>query len=176
MKSKKIYTIFLLLSSITGVMVFQFGQKIPMDDQMDIYDSLKDFASIIFGVMGAWIAIVYPDALGKVFSKNIDHDQNLNNLKRLFIPMRISTFIVVVCAFIKWFYPLAKNINIFIKYKNFLIAFNFFFLGLLTLSLIFALVLSLLPMELAEEEVTDKTSQVKGAKRKSGRAQDVDLN
>ena len=52
----------LLFISILLVL-FYYGRKIPYSDQSDVYGSIRDIASFVFGVMGIWLAIFSPDSL-----------------------------------------------------------------------------------------------------------------
>lgn len=37
-----------------------FGRKVPFAEQWPMYEGLRTTAAIIFGVIGAWLAIIYP--------------------------------------------------------------------------------------------------------------------
>lgn len=42
---------------------YYFGRNIKFANQWPLYEALRNTASIIFAVVGAWLAIVYPDRL-----------------------------------------------------------------------------------------------------------------
>lgn len=42
---------------------YYFGAPIALKDQWPLYDALRNTTSIVFGIMGALIALVYPDAV-----------------------------------------------------------------------------------------------------------------
>ena len=58
------------IAILSGIAVsILYGSQIPVSKQIGIYDSLKDVATVIFGVMGAWIAINISKFTKKCFFK-----------------------------------------------------------------------------------------------------------
>ncbi|MFG0315736.1 MAG: hypothetical protein ACF8XB_00580 [Planctomycetota bacterium JB042] len=53
----------LICAAFSGTTGLVFGAEIPLERQLPLYESLRTTSSIIFGVLGAWIAIVHPEAL-----------------------------------------------------------------------------------------------------------------
>lgn len=47
------------------VLIFSayFGKNVPFSSQWPLYEALRTTASIIFAVVGAWFAIIYPERL-----------------------------------------------------------------------------------------------------------------
>lgn len=52
----------LLLVAIAGV-GFHFGAPIPVHDQWPLFEALRTTTSIVFGVIAALLALVYPDTV-----------------------------------------------------------------------------------------------------------------
>lgn len=75
MKIIKYLAIFIFLILIPVYLIFMYGKNVPYSDQKDILDSLKDTASIIFAILGAWIAVIYPKELQKKIL-NMETDNN----------------------------------------------------------------------------------------------------
>src|SRR5690625_7087270 len=55
----------LFIALAVGLIIFSviFGGKVTFNEQMPIYDGLRNTSAIIFAVMGAWIALLYPGKL-----------------------------------------------------------------------------------------------------------------
>jgi uncharacterized membrane protein len=52
-----------LITAAIVVGCYCFGKSIPMSQQWPLYEALRTTASIIFAVVGAWLAIIYPERL-----------------------------------------------------------------------------------------------------------------
>ena len=66
--------IFFLAFIIFLPIIWFFGKDVPYQDLSDIFDSLKDTAAIIFAILGAWIAVIYPKDLKAIFHVNNSKD------------------------------------------------------------------------------------------------------
>lgn len=165
------WVLLILTFVIVTTVAFFLGAKVSYSEQAEIYDSLREVATIIFGVMGAWIAIVYPNSLKNILKWDIDEDANRSNLTRLFSPMRYATVIVAISTLFKWLAPAIIKLDWANSHSSELKVISFFVLGIMVFSLLWSLVLSFVPMELADKEVHDGTEVRKGHTRKRGRAQ-----
>lgn len=160
-----IYSISLCL---VGYVCFIFGARVPFKEQWALYESLRTTASIIFGVMGAWIAIIYPTVLTKIFDKKYAHKkEELKKISRLLSPLLISTLIVVTILIIGIVTPIFKQIMFFQQHVEISRGLSFCMLGILTMTQIWTLLASLAPgenllFELTKEE--DKSQVVKRLK------------
>ena len=101
----------LLFISILLVL-FYYGRKIPYSDQSDVYGSIRDIASFVFGVMGIWLAIFSPDSFNKIYGK---HDINskleeLAKIRTLILPIVYSLVIIAGTLLIEIFTPVIKEI------------------------------------------------------------------
>lgn len=86
------------------------GQHVPFSQQWPLYESLRTTASIIFAVVGAWFAIIYPERLklsfrGGIPSKDAKQD---NGIHRLFTPIVHSTCILSIVLLVGVTAPLLK--------------------------------------------------------------------
>lgn len=57
--------IFLLFFSVAAFF-FYWGRAVPLVAVFDLNEGLINLSAIVFGVMGAWLAIIYPDVLTSV--------------------------------------------------------------------------------------------------------------
>ena len=72
MKIVKYSLVLIFLILIPIYLIFTYGKNVSYSDQKDILDSLKDTASIIFAILGAWIAVIYPKDLQKKILRNAE--------------------------------------------------------------------------------------------------------
>ena len=167
---RKIIKKFILLTSFFFILYISisYGRNISFKIQENIYDSLRYISSIIFGFMGTWIAIIYPDTLKDIFNWK-KTPQHLF-IKRLFLPFKIAIITVILSLVLKWISPILKQIEIVVKNKEFFMIFSFFILSLSVLFLTFSLLMCFLPLEHAEEEMNDKKRKREFIDRKKGNA------
>ncbi|MFY1053516.1 hypothetical protein ACOQNP_18010 [Ectopseudomonas khazarica] len=139
------------------------GQKVPFSEQWPLYEALRTTASIIFAVVGAWLAIIYPERLRMSFRQ----DGNLAAAKNgkigaLFTPIVHSTAILCVILFIGVLAPLLKRIDLFVPYVTPLRGVSYGVLAALTLWQLWTVILSFVPADIvasytAHEERVDET-------------------
>lgn len=126
--------------------IIYFGQNIPYEDQSSIFDTLKDTASIIFAILGAWIAIIYPKDLKAIFKLNdSDTTQTTQIFEKLISSLIIVTFTLITMIFLMPFIALIRNIDYFQQYKTYLRGGLFLYIYVLTWTQIYALLATLIP-------------------------------
>ncbi|TVL35309.1 hypothetical protein [Shewanella xiamenensis] len=150
---------------IVGIIIFIclvlasliLGRHIPFAEQIPIYDGLRNTSSIIFAVMGAWIALLYPSKLSKAFGKKAydEKEDDIEQINRLFRPLIYSTFILMVVISVSFIVPLAKQINYFIQYKEFFRAISFAIIGSLTFIQFWSLILTLIPGDSIKDDLEE---------------------
>ena len=86
------------------------GQKIPFAEQWPMFEALRTTAAIIFAVIGAWLAIIYPERL-KVSLRSPDSskDPEETGMSRLFQPVVNSTAILGIILMIGIIAPIARR-------------------------------------------------------------------
>lgn len=89
---------------------FFYGQCISFSNQWPLYEALRNTASIIFAVVGAWLAIVYPDrfrlSLGAGESKAAAPSKSMG---LLLLPAVHSTILLVVLLLAGVMAPILKQ-------------------------------------------------------------------
>ena len=152
----------IIIFALAGTFYF-FGQKVVFVEQWSLYEALRTTAAIIFGVMGAWIAIVYPNSLTKIFDKNYDNKSaEIQKIKRLLFPLTVSTSILAIVLLLGLLAPIIRQIDFFAKHAEIVRGMSFSTLGILTLVQLWTLIVSLAPgesllFELAQEDDKSKT-------------------
>ena len=148
-----------ILMIILGLTII-YGKGISFKEQMPIYDGLRNTSAIIFAVMGAWLAILYPHKLSKSLKKELDDKTDRDDRNQLFTPLIYSTIILMIVIGISFIVPIAKQILILHKYKEIIRATSFSLIGILTYLQFWSLILTLLPGDSIKDEL-DETSNRK---------------
>ena len=147
----------LVLIIVIGVAAtcYYFGKNITIEEQIPLLEGLRNTAAIIFGVMGAWIAILHPESLKKIFSRNGGsvslEDRETINL--LLSPILISTFILFIVLVMPLAISIGKTIPYVLEYKHELRGFSFAILGCLTILQLWTLILTLIPGDLLKRNI-----------------------
>ena len=87
------------------------GQHIPFARQWPLYEALRTTAAIIFAVVGAWLAIVYPERLKFSFDRATSKNSGGKNFKLLFVPAVHSTVILIILLMCGILAPLLKQVT-----------------------------------------------------------------
>jgi hypothetical protein len=154
-------SVFLLLAVV--FLAFRPAAQIPLAEQWVIYDGLRQTASIIFGVLGIWIAIVYPDALSNLLkASNSVPEKHRRRVKVLFRPMIWSTGIIAYVSIVGLIAPLLASLSLPELAIKTLRSLSFCSLIVLTGLQLWALIYSLVPLQVAEGEVDGLANEHKG--------------
>lgn len=88
------------------------GSTITFKDQWPLYEALRNTAAIIFAVIGAWLAIVYPERLKMSLRDNGGHRAIGNEQKvvSLMTPIVNSTVILAAILLVGIGAPLIKEL------------------------------------------------------------------
>jgi hypothetical protein len=130
------------------------GQLMPFSVQMSLFESLRTTAGIIFGVVGAWIAVMYPHALSKIFKlKAADSEEEVKKVSRLFEPMVYSTVILMVVLLAGPLGHVAKQLAFLVPYTTILRGLSFGAIIYLTLIQMWSLLLILSPPDMVNAEL-----------------------
>lgn len=122
--------------TILLILIFSayFGRNVPFASQWPLFEALRTTASIIFAVVGAWFAIIYPERLKKSFKGGgTDSDANGRGITRLFTPIVHSTAILASVLIIGVAAPLFKQLTFVIEHKEFFRGLSYVVLVFLTL-------------------------------------------
>lgn len=147
MKIVKYLLIFIFLILIPIYLIFTYGKNVPYSDQKDILDSLKDTASIIFAILGAWIAVIYPKNLQeKIFKAEIESEKEQEIVfEKLIYGLILITSVLILMIISLTFLNLMKNISYFIQYKEILRSLLLLYLYGISLVQCYALLVTLMP-------------------------------
>lgn len=88
-----------------------FGRIVPFSEQWPMFEALRTTAAIIFAVIGAWVAIIYPERLKLAHQAGsaAESKPQGNGSSQLFTPVIHSTFILCIILIIGALSPILKK-------------------------------------------------------------------
>jgi hypothetical protein len=90
-----------------------FGRNVPFSEQWPMFEALRTTAAIIFAVIGAWMAIIYPERLKLSLRNGAGAGQGEpTGMGKLFTPVVNSTVILCVILAVGAAAPLLKRIQV----------------------------------------------------------------
>jgi len=126
-----------------------FGAMVEISKQLAIVDTTITYSSIIFGVMGVWISLLYPQAI----QENKIRDSIVK--KSIFTSMFYATLNLFFCIIFKLSYPILTQISFLIQHKELIRVISFTFVLFLNLQLIITLFSILLPADLLNRKLQE---------------------
>lgn len=140
--------IFFFLSAVVALVCGYFGRVIPFAEQWPLFEALRTTASIIFAVVGAWLAIIYPDRLKISFHGN--SGQSSDGIAKLFTPVVNSTVILCIILVVGFVAPILKRQDVFLPYLDWCRGFSYFLLSSLTIWQLWTVILTLIPADVVK--------------------------
>ncbi len=145
-----------------------YGREIPFSEQWPLYEALRTTAAIIFAVVGAWIAIMFPERMKYTFKvaggKPVAERAGIG---RFFTPIVHSTAVLCIILILGFIAPVAKRIDYLLQYTEALRGASYAALVALTLFQLWTVVLSLGPAhDIKETADTDAATSARRYNRK----------
>ena len=142
-----------------------FGRNVPFVNQWPLYEALRTTAAIIFAVVGAWFAIIYPERLKKSFrGGRTASDASGNGITRLFTPIVHSTVILASILVIGVAAPIVKQFGFVIENKVFFRGFSYLILVFLTLWQLVTVLYSLIGPDMIKQHNSEQEIAKEAAK------------
>lgn len=151
----------ILLYSLPLIFCLAFyGQNVSLEKQWELYKILLNLASIVFVIVGAWIAVVYPNTLSSFYKQNtnntnlekleftkivLNQQSEVNKFNKLIKSMIISVIILGIIFIIGVIIPVVKQIPFLINYINIIRGISYFALIILAIVQFSILVWTLQP-------------------------------
>lgn len=148
---KKITTILLALFLLAATAAaFTYGRRVPFAEQWPLFEALRTTSAIIFAVVGAWLAIVYPERLRLSLSHSdgTPNDKNQNNIGVLLSPAVNSTCVLCVVLLVGVSAPLLKRADFVVQHLAEWRGGSYALLVALTLWQAWTVILTLVPADL----------------------------
>lgn len=157
--------ILIVFAAIFLMAMFWLGQEIPMESQLEMYGDLRNTSAIIFGVMGAWLAILHPSSLKVVFSEDNKeiNPKDKTTITLLLRPIFVATIVLVAALLIGPTVLAAKTIHQLLDIRETLRGLSFSLLCSLSVLQLWALLLTLVPADLIYLKIQkdEKNAQIK---------------
>ncbi|WP_081195571.1 hypothetical protein [Halomonas sp. BC1] len=131
-----------------------FGENVSFSDQWPLFEALRNTAAIIFAVVGAWFAIIYPERMKGILNRKSPSPLAVSageGIGKLFSPIVHSTIILCIILLIGILAPLAKQIDYLVANSEYLRRFSFGMLYVLTFWQIWTVLVALIPALLLKE-------------------------
>lgn len=165
--------IILILVIFNVIISYFFGSGVDLAEQKEAIGSLQTISAVIFGVMGAWIAIVYPDSLSQILKwSNKEVDKDVEAVKKILLPIKYATTVLLYSLMFNWLAPVFRQIILLQQNKDIALTISFFFIGCCYLSLLVALVFSFAPIDRVENRINKKKGLRDALIKKRGMAQE----
>lgn len=147
------------------------GPHVPFSEQWPLFEALRNTAAIVFAVVGAWLAIVYPDRLRWGLRENgrAGKSPGASKVAKLLVPVVHSTVILGVVLLVGLFAPLVRDLTWVRENVELCRAITYVLLSGLTILQVWTVVLTLIPAsevrtgvlnEAAINETTDEIFSV----------------
>lgn len=131
-----------------------WGRHIPFAEQWPFYEALRTTAAIVFGVMGAWVTMLYPRALESILRRDkATAAKEEGRVHALLLPVKLSTAVLVAVLLIGPLSALLKHIVVNPVWLPWARGSSFGMLVFLTLAEMAAVILTLWPIDSTKEEI-----------------------
>lgn len=137
---------------------FYYGRYIPFVQQWPLFEALRNTAAIIFAVVGAWLAIIYPERLKLSFGKSANITNGSENVGLLLTPAVHSTIILVCLLLIGICAPILKQIPGILNYVEIFRGLSFLTLTILTLWQVVIVIMTVLPADMVKSNFDKEQS------------------
>jgi hypothetical protein len=139
-----IFALFLVI--ISGIL----GKNIPIADQIPILRLLVTISSIVFGLMGVWLAVIYADSLETIFDSelsSIEKKDSIKNFRYLSKPMIVAAVIITYVLLFNFMYPLLHQLTFLKQFYLEIRSISFVLISLLTLAQVWTIIYIFAPAE-----------------------------
>jgi hypothetical protein len=146
-----------------AALCFFYGSNVPYVEQKDLYEALRNMSAIIFGIMGAWIAVLHPNLLTQLINQKKIQESDLPDSRHLIAPMIYAAFSLAVVLMIGIMKPIVTQSSFIMENVGVVRGLSFAVIGSLTLLQIWALILSFVPyvrVKIAQETQMAHTKKV----------------
>lgn len=147
----------ILLAGCLIVGAYFPGRNVPFSVQWPLFEALRTTAAIIFAVVGAWLAIVYPERLRWAFrGDHAEAPKGNNTIRNILSPAINSTFILCIILVLGVLAPLIIQIETLYQWKKILRGISYSLLIGLTLWQLATIVLTL---PIADKVITESDKE-----------------
>lgn len=127
---------------------YYFGTRITFATQWPLFEALRNTASIIFAVVGAWLAIIYPERLKISFGQPGRAERSSAGIGILLTPAIHSTIILAILLLVGVIAPILKQIPEIMAHVPLFRGISFAMVTFLTLWQIVIVVMTVTPADM----------------------------
>lgn len=128
-----------------SVIFFYLGRYIPFSDQKEILTVLSTSSSIIFAILGIWLAILYPDNFSSLIRKEEKKLETDAIFQKLNLSLVLTTLILISIIFSNLIMYIFINIDFLKNYKYLLRGLFFIYLSSISLIQAYTILTTLIP-------------------------------
>lgn len=127
---------------------YMLGKNVSFSDQWPLYEALRNTSAIIFAVVGAWLAIIYPEKLRySLREESGNGTQDSPNFELLLTPAVSSAVVLIIVLAVGVAAPLLKQVEILQPHISILRGSSFSLLMFLTIWQMIIVVIAILPVD-----------------------------
>ena len=163
--SMVIRSVFVILTVIFLFSGYYYGRAVTLPSQIKLIELLISFSSIVFAVVGVWLAVVFPNVMTGVY-KNISVDEKktlIDSAKRLLIPLFLASFISASSFIIRLLIEPLRGVS-WVTEGEWANGVLFSFISIASFAIVISLILALAP---GLQLLFDGVSVVKGDSRRN---------
>jgi len=142
-----------------------YGSFVDFKYQKEIYEILRNTSAIIFGVVGAWYAVITPIYLGNENKKSKEATYASRLLNNLLVPIKYAVYILCVTIIFQLLYPISSLVSLGGFMKMALKAISFGVICALSVMMLFTLIRSLVPNDFVQIDMEIKDEKAKYEER-----------
>lgn len=155
--------------SVISLCIFFFSPTVSFSIQWPLYEALRTTAAIIFAVIGAWVAIAFPDRLRKLSGSQVEEEKAPDTrMLDLFEPVFHSTVILCLILIIGIAAPIMRAAISNPVIINSLNRASFALLVFLTLWQVWTVILTLRPADALKSQMARDISDQQAIKALHG--------
>lgn len=174
-----VFAFFLVAAAGLCSLAAYLGNRIAFSIQWPLFEALRNTSAIIFAVVGAWLAIIYPEQLKLTFRRKkqaSDSSSGTPDMRLILTPAVSSAVILIVILAVGVLAPLAKQVPFALEYTALLRRATFLVLMVLTLWQIAIVVLAILPVDFLLTDEAERRAVRAVHDQYDGLAQKTDSN
>lgn len=171
----RLWYVFYFALGVTSMLMivagFYAGQNVKFSQQWPLYEALRNTAAIIFAVVGAWLAIIYPDKLKSSFAARETKTESTSSglgMGLLLTPAVHSTILLALLLLIGVLAPVIRQIPYVITHVELFRGLSYAVLVTLTLWQVAIVFMTLFPADVVLRSSQKNEASLKIANRKKG--------
>ena len=140
----------LILPLAVTWLCYKYLLSLGYSDYKDLLATLLNISAVVFAIIGAWIAVIYPEIMGRSFTKSeriteVDNTRgDINHLSKLVEVVLYSSIVLMAVLSLQFLFPILKSMSYLgvpVSYVKVFTFYVIFSLTILQLSAIFKVVL-----------------------------------